>query len=272
MKPRHIFLRGGGLGDFILTLPLLELAHLQKHPVTLYARSQYLRLLGNEFNWLETEDLDELCGNPPRGIRGSRAISFWLDSMWSSEMINAGALSALSINPRPSNGKHFVIQACEKIGWQIPNDFLKKSFLQDSWKGHESTLWIHPGSAGLNKNLPLLFFISRAQNWLKSDGHKKVIFSFGEADDHLLEKFMSTMISRAPRVFIVRLLDVMDLRNQLSTRADRFIGNDSGPGHLAASLGIPVEIYFSKTDSSVWHPLGPRVKIYCFDSDSNKIL
>lgn len=38
-----------------------------------------------------------------------------------------------------------------------------------------------------------------------------------------------------------------------------FIGNDSGPGHLAGALGLPTLSIFGFTDPDLWHPIGPRV-------------
>ena len=55
-------------------------------------------------------------------------------------------------------------------------------------------------------------------------------------------------------------------------RADQFMGNDSGPGHLAANLGIPVKIAFRGTNQSVWSPTGFRVKTYDWVPDSKRIL
>ncbi len=37
-------------------------------------------------------------------------------------------------------------------------------------------------------------------------------------------------------------------------RARLFIGNDSGPTHLAAALKIPIVVLFGSSDSQVWHP------------------
>lgn len=38
-----------------------------------------------------------------------------------------------------------------------------------------------------------------------------------------------------------------------------FIGNDSGPGHLAGALGVPTHTIFGETNPLMWHPIGPRV-------------
>jgi ADP-heptose:LPS heptosyltransferase len=40
-----------------------------------------------------------------------------------------------------------------------------------------------------------------------------------------------------------------------------YIGNDSGPTHLAAAAGTPVVALFGASDPAVWAPRGPRVEI-----------
>ena len=60
MKAPVVFLRGGGLGDFILILPLVKLAYQRGHSVRLYARSHYTKLLDSKWSWIEVEDIDEL--------------------------------------------------------------------------------------------------------------------------------------------------------------------------------------------------------------------
>ena len=49
----------------------------------------------------------------------------------------------------------------------------------------------------------------------------------------------------------------LDLLNEISTAA-MFIGNDSGPGHLAGIIGVPTVVLFGPTDPAQWRPLGPR--------------
>jgi len=43
--------------------------------------------------------------------------------------------------------------------------------------------------------------------------------------------------------------------------AARYIGNDSGPSHLAAIVGIPTLCLFGPTDPARWRPLGPAVTV-----------
>ena len=99
MNPEIVFLRGGGLGDFILTLPLIKLAHERGNRVRLYARGSYLKLLGQDWNWLEKREIDELNGSAPPKIKDAMVVSFWTDQKWSEEMLEAGANKAVGLNP-----------------------------------------------------------------------------------------------------------------------------------------------------------------------------
>lgn len=46
----------------------------------------------------------------------------------------------------------------------------------------------------------------------------------------------------------------------LLSRMDLFIGNDSGPLHLAAGLGVPAVGIYGPTSVMNFHPIGPRVR------------
>ena len=50
-----VFYRGGALGDFLLTLPLLEAARANGSHIKLYARANYFCLLDQSWDWLEKE-------------------------------------------------------------------------------------------------------------------------------------------------------------------------------------------------------------------------
>jgi len=51
----------------------------------------------------------------------------------------------------------------------------------------------------------------------------------------------------------------LELFNELRT-ASLFVGNDSGPSHLAGIMGLPTIALFGPTEPAVWKPLGPRVR------------
>jgi ADP-heptose:LPS heptosyltransferase len=47
----------------------------------------------------------------------------------------------------------------------------------------------------------------------------------------------------------------------LAARAGAFVGNDSGPTHLAALVGCPTVAVFGPTDPARWAPRGPHVQV-----------
>ena len=57
-----------------------------------------------------------------------------------------------------------------------------------------------------------------------------------------------------------RFEDLWALARWLAT-ARIYIGNDSGPTHLAAAVGTPVVALFGPSDPAVWAPRGPHVAI-----------
>ena len=272
MNPEVVFLRAGGLGDFILTLPLIKLAHERGHAVRLYAKNCFIKLLDQNWDWLESKEIDELSGQPPPKIVGAIIISFWTDHKWVTEMLDCGASKVVGINPRPITGESFLVQASQKLGWSLPENYKTDPILGDHFFHKTDLLWIHPGSGGSPKNLPLEKFITRAYEWLDLKPDSQVNFSFGEADSQVLEAFELNEICEHPRVNIIQPESVLNLKKQLLARTSQYLGNDSGPGHLAANLGIPTEIWFRSSNWSVWQPNGPRVVAYDVESDSRRIL
>jgi heptosyltransferase-3 len=57
-----------------------------------------------------------------------------------------------------------------------------------------------------------------------------------------------------------RFDDLYELACWLAT-ARIFIGNDSGPAHLAAAVGTPVVALFGPSNPAIWAPRGPHVAV-----------
>jgi heptosyltransferase III len=118
----------------------------------------------------------------------------------------------------------------------------------------DGTILLHPGSGAPFKCWPVDRFIELGER-LSTAGHA-VKFVVGEAE---LERWPRQTLDRLARA--ARLEQPTDLIRlwQLVNAASLFIGNDSGPSHLAGILGVPTITLFGPTNPQVWKPLGPRV-------------
>jgi heptosyltransferase-2 len=106
---------------------------------------------------------------------------------------------------------------------------------------------IHPGSGGTRKSWPVSRFAELGR-FLAAAGRQPVYLCGpieGERPDILAALADSKVITP----------DLHDLTTVLRG-AQLFIGNDSGPGHLAAAVGTRTLSLFGPTDAAVWRPLG----------------
>lgn len=100
---------------------------------------------------------------------------------------------------------------------------------------------IHPFAAAPEKTWPADRFIAVAEH-LERSGMEPV-FVGGAGDDFSPFGRRRTIAGRS----------LASLKSLLSCAA-LFVGNDSGPAHMAAAFGLPVVVVFSASDPEIWGP------------------
>jgi len=101
---------------------------------------------------------------------------------------------------------------------------------------------IHPFASSPEKTWPAERFVSVAAHLREACGLEPV-FLAGPSDDPC--PFSAFQLWRnAP----------LDEVKSLMSGASLFVGNDSGPAHLAAAFGVPVVVLFGASDPIVWAP------------------
>jgi ADP-heptose:LPS heptosyltransferase len=100
---------------------------------------------------------------------------------------------------------------------------------------------IHPMAANPAKTWPAANFLAVADH-LQASGIEPVFI--GAAADDLSAFARFRTIQGAP---------LAEIKSLLST-ASLFVGNDSGPAHMAAAFGVPVVVIFSASDPDIWGP------------------
>ncbi len=113
----------------------------------------------------------------------------------------------------------------------------------------EQLVAIHPGAGRLQKLWPVSGFVE-VVDWLTARGCK-VVFVGGPAEVTRAEAIMARLAR--PAVSFAGLLSLGELFPLLE-RSSVFLGNDSGPMHMAAAVGTPVVAMFSYADDKEWGP------------------
>jgi heptosyltransferase-2 len=292
---RILFIRGGGLGDFIVTLPTLRLlrekwpaAHIENlgHPriAELALRRRYLdgvRSVNHgplsaffmpravlEPEWMDyvgTFDLVLSYFYDPDGLFRTN-----LERCHPGQIIthpprvpeNFGAPAALHFAEilRPLGlGLALGDDAASDV-FPCPADLDAANAFLSGLASGTRLVAIHPGSGGEKKNWPESSWAELGRRLVEAIPEIALLLIEGEADpgpaQALAEAWKGLPLLRA------RLLPLPILA-ALLRRATLFLGHDSGVTHLAAAArrDLPVIALFGPTDPQIWAPPRPGVEV-----------
>ena len=276
-RGKILVIRGGAIGDFILTLPVFAAlrrqfpqAHLE---VLGYPHIAQLALAGAAVDQVRSIDSRPLAGFFARDgaldpsladyFAGFAVIVSYLydpDEIFQSNMRRCSAAQFIVGPHRPD----------EKLALHATEAFLKpleRVAICDadpvpvlSLNPQPSTLnqlALHPGSGSERKNWP-------EENWMRLIQHLQTAtrFSFllvgGEAEMGRLRRLSA--LFRPDRLELAQCLPLADLARRMQACLG-YIGHDSGISHLAAALGLPVLVLWGETKENVWCPRGERVTL-----------
>jgi heptosyltransferase-3 len=115
---------------------------------------------------------------------------------------------------------------------------------------------VHPGSGSLTKNWPVEH-VGAVIREIPTSPERRCLLVAGPADGAIVDRLLPLLETATPIVRDVPL----PVLGALLERVEAYLGNDSGPTHLAAMLGIPTIALFGPTDPALWAPRGPRVRV-----------
>ncbi len=116
-----------------------------------------------------------------------------------------------------------------------------------------AAILLHPGSGGVMKCWPRARFAELARR-LAAAGHA-CRFVLGEAE---AERFGdAAMVELGAAGIPIDPLATLDALADAIRGCRLYVGNDAGPTHLAAQLGVPTLALFGPSSPERFHPLGP---------------
>lgn len=267
-----LILRGGALGDLILTLPVLREIR-ENYPnsdVELLGVFPQARLAAPEFvNRAERLEALELAplfvhGSLPDTLRNrlSRfdlAINFLPDpdSVIAQNLTATGAKKVIACSPKTRLEGHAVYRLAEvlaPLGLSLRDPVPRLAIGEK--RANSSTLGFHVGSGSPQKNWPINHWIQLIQRL--DDLFGDFLLVGGEADEKVVRKFCADCHIRRFRTLLN--VSLTELSKALR-ECDVFVGHDTGVTHLAAAVGTPTVALYGPTNPNVWAPLGEHVQI-----------
>jgi len=247
-----LVLHHGALGDLLCAWPALlalakAFADVRRYALVRSSHQFLVRPLGYlpcPGELLAVEDAFHGAQLPPAADKAG-LFRFCLSRI--PEHTPAGAHCLVALPEEAAPVSQALLAQLESLGVAVPD--MKEALtrfreLFGGWEGQTSRLaGIFPGSGHMAKNWPPERFAELAQE-LTRDGYQPVqILGRTEQERNVR---LQDLPCRSPR-------DLAELTDIL-TKMRFVVGNDSGPLHLAAWLGVPCAVLFGPSDACRWGP------------------
>jgi heptosyltransferase-3 len=270
---RILVIRGGAIGDFLLTLPVLAAVrarfpgnHLEVLGYPSVASLAQWAGLADAVRPLESR---ELAGFFARGTRLDPAWSAYFasfhlivsylfdpDAHFQSSVVSVSEAQFIQglHRPRDGSGRHATDQLLTALQQLAIFDADPVPRLNPPAAPRERRLMIHPGSGSESKNWPVERWAALL-DWVAGRTDVRLRLVGGEADADRVQY----LARRLPvdRVEVCVRQPLTAVAGQMAG-ALGFLGHDSGISHLAAAVGLPGLVLWGPTDEQVWRPRSDR--------------
>ena len=282
LRRNILIFHAGALGDFVVTWPLaLALARVFPQSRVFYVTQRGKGQLAERVLRLESSDSDAgwhpmfAAGAPSlpeaqaKLVAGAHTVVSFTSSPGDAFSENVARLAPeanyLPLTVKPPDGfaghvtDHLLAQlapwpAVQAALVQVLRSVASRGVLGKPPAG--AAVLVHPGSGSRKKCWPPERFVSLIGR-LRGDG-RPVKVVLGEVERELFSAADVRALEAAADV--LRPATYVDLLAELVSAA-AFVGNDTGPSHLAGIVGLPTVALFGPSNPEHWRPLGPRVRI-----------
>jgi heptosyltransferase-3 len=288
---RILFIRGGAVGDFILTMPSLRLVR--------------ETLPGNEIEILGYPSIASLAlaaglADRVRALEDPRLATFFapgakLDPEWCAYFAGfdvvvsclydpdgyfagnlrvAGVKTLMACPYRPDETPPHVpaavqfAQPLESLGLFLEDAELRLDYRPSdpsvdplpSGLRDGPVIALHPGSGSPRKNWSHEAWISVLSALHRDRPDRRFLITSGEAETETIAPFLDLLTAAG--------LPYHQLANRplaalapLYAHVEGFLGHDSGLSHLAASAGAKGLLLFGPTEPGIWAPVSSRIRV-----------
>lgn len=266
----NILFHQGALGDWVLTFPILRALNGQTLAVTAKSKAYLASILfpsvvpmaidQDDLMSLHAKNAADDVGKVFRDrlSRAGRIISFVSrgHDPWAENVQRLAPQARIGfVDPRPPADWRGHV-----CGWhrhQLAQQDLDLSEVPPLWRTErDGPVVIHPGSGGRHKCWPLERFGALISALSKRGRQVRVVL--GEVESEL---WPAQVLKTWLRQYDAEQVESLDRLHEILKDAAAFIGNDTGPTHLAAAMGLQTIALFGPTSPLLWSPLGPAVRV-----------
>jgi len=301
--PRILFIRGGAIGDFILTLPAMQLvrdmlpevelevlgydsiSHLAvASGIAVETRSIEYAPMANFF--APRSDLDPALQEYFKSFSVVVSYLYDPDGFFRDNLIRAGVKRLIEASHRVDDLSAEAEPAARQLAKPLESLalYLEKPFVDlefpattaNASRSEKNTaqaqrVAIHPGSGSARKNWSADRWIQVARDLVGQNPGLEIVIVSGEAEATVIESFLSLLLAVGIEPVHAQHLPLSEL-GELLRSCDLFLGHDSGMSHLAAACGVPCVLLFGPTRPQVWAPQNPGVHVLAAEAgDLHKI-
>ena len=276
-RGRILVIRGGAIGDFILTLPVIAALRQQFPSVHLeilgYPHIVQLALAGGLVDRVESIEARALAGFFARHGELSEHLADYFsefdiivsylydpDGIFRTNVARCSPAQFIQGPHRPDEragipASRVYLKPLERLAIFEADPVPRLSIQGRPEKMRMIAL--HPGSGSAQKNWPEARWSELLQNLINRTDSDLLLVG-GEAEGERLQRLAAAL--PPTRVRVAQSLPLADLAKLLE-RCSGFVGHDSGISHLASALGLPGLVLWGHTVEEVWRPTGERVRI-----------
>jgi heptosyltransferase III len=274
---RILVIRGGAIGDFVLTLPAIKLlregfpgARLEivayKHIAALAENRFYAEAIRSiEYGPLASffgrdgelnDELSHYFGSFDLVV----SYLFDPDGIFHRNLQRCGVDTLIVGPPKIADSEHAAVQLArplEQLGLTLRDRAARlypsrddREFAREFLGDHARPIALHPGSGSTTKNWP-------RDKWsalLTALRDRELLVVGGEADERQLAALRAHDVRLAMNLPLPQLAAILE-------RCALFVGHDSGISHIAAAVGTPCVLLFGPTNPDVWAPANAGVQV-----------
>ena len=277
-KGRILVIRGGAIGDFILTLPAIAAlrqqfpqAHLE---VLGYPHIVQLAQAGGLVDRVQAIEARGLAGFFARKGELSEDLRDYFsdfniiisylydpDEIFKTNVARCshGQFIVGPHRPDETNGIHATnvfLKPLERLAI-FDADVIPQLAITSNRTPLASHVCLHPGSGSERKNWP-------EENWVEliarliNETSLSLLLVGGEAEGERLQRLAAAL--PPTRCVVAKNLPLVELAGHMKG-CRGFAGHDSGITHLAAALGLPTTVLWAHTVEEIWRPQGAHVTV-----------